>query len=89
MQRNSILFDQYTTQMSNPMRPSEPYSPLQASVDPRFSNLMLRASICQERKRQQQVYPEMLIHSPSEATVNSNAWSPNVTSEKKPPDNQK
>lgn len=84
MQRNSLLFNEYATQMNNPIRPSEQFSPLHASIDPRFSNLLTRASIRQEKTRQQQVSPETYLQSPSTVTVNSNAWSPTGTPEGKP-----
>ena len=89
MQRNSVLFDQYLAQLNSLNRSSEPISPLHAAADPRFSTLMVRASIVQERAKQHQVSPENPVHSPSIVTVNSNAWLPTATPEKKSPINQK
>lgn len=89
MKRKSILFDQYLAQLNSLNRSLEPISPLHVAVDPRFSSLMVRASIVQERAKQHQVSPENTLHSPSIVTVNSNAWLPTATPEEKSPINPK
>lgn len=71
------------------MNDSEPISPLRASVDPRFSSLLIRASNYRERVSQQQVSPTNQVYSPSFITSKSNAWAPKDISNEKSVDTQK
>ena len=56
-------------------------SPLHALVEPRFTNLLIRAAN-RERVSREQVSPTNLVHSPSTVTTNFNAWSPETPTTK-------
>jgi hypothetical protein len=89
MQRNSLLYQHYKAQLNPSIHGSEPISPFHASIDPRFSNLLIRAANYREQINQQKVSPTNWPQSPSVITTNSNAWSPTETSNEKPTNTQK
>ncbi|CAF1312212.1 unnamed protein product [Adineta ricciae] len=76
MIRGSVLCEQYAAQAAQTARPSQISSPISSLGDPRFSQILTRASNERERLSRHQVSPTDLIHSPSMVTVNSNAWLP-------------
>jgi hypothetical protein len=82
MERKSVLREQYAIQLNQGLHEPEVISPLRASIDPRFSSLLTRATASRDRFSQQKVSPTDLVHSPSVITVNPNAWSPETSTTK-------
>jgi hypothetical protein len=76
MQWDGIVYGQYAIHLSDSVHDFEPISPLQASIDPRFGSLLIRAANYRERVSQQRLSPTTSnsIHSSSVATINSQAW---------------